>query len=188
MGVSQPRILVVCTANICRSPMAERLLAEYFARQAPAIDPYVSSAGTRARPDDKAARGMRRIAERWGLDLDYHRSRRIDADLAERQDLIITMEDAHRTAVSRLAAGLGQRTFTITELVALLDSAGAQTSAGLPAQVAVWHRARARTAIDAPDVDDPYGGPEAGYETTAWQLADLVERLAPAIANAIGTR
>ncbi len=177
--MSPARILVVCTANICRSPMAERLLAEFLVRRAPDSDVFVSSAGTHARPGDPAASGMQRIATSWGLDLDYHRSRRVTHDLVAEQDLVLTMEDAHRTSVSRLAAGTGRRTFTITELVAL---SAAQPSTGehpLVDQVAVWHNARARTVLDAPDVADPYGGPQAGYERTAWQLADLVERLGP---------
>ena len=114
------RILVVCTANICRSPLAERLLAEYFRRRAPELDVEVSSAGTRARPGDPAADGMLRIADKWGLDLSRHRSRRVDAELVREQALVLTMEDEHRSVVSRLTRGVGQRTFTITELAELI--------------------------------------------------------------------
>ena len=179
------RILVVCTANICRSPMAERLLAEYLARHAPDARAVISSAGTHARPGDPAASGMQRIARDWGLDLDYHRSQRVDEALATRQDLVITMEDAHRTVVSRLAPGLGSRTFTITELAALMEVGRPPATGRLPQQVAAWHAARARTALDVSDVADPYGGPEAGYETAAWELARLVERLGPQLADAL---
>lgn len=179
------RILVVCTANICRSPMAERLLAEYLARRVPDARAVISSAGTHARPGDPAASGMQRIAEGWGLDLDYHRSRRVDQELAASQDLVITMEDAHRTVVSRLAPGLGSRTFIITELAALMDATGPPVAGTLPQRVAAWHAARARTALDVTDVGDPYGGPTQGYETTAWQLAGLVELIGPHLAAAV---
>ncbi len=131
------------------------------------------------------------MAEDWGLDLGYHRSRRVDEQLASPQDLVITMEDRHRSVVSRLAAGIGQRTFTITELAALVGAVGTASDAtgagpeGLPAHVARWHEARARTSIEAPDVADPYGGPQEGYRETAWQLADLIEQLGPALATAV---
>lgn len=165
--------------------MAERLLAEYLARQAPDARAVISSAGTHARPDDPAARGMRRIADAWGMDLDYHRSRRLDEQLAIQQDLVITMEDRHRTVVSRLATGLGSRTFTITELAQLLDVTHPRPAGTLPQRVAAWHAARARTALDATDVVDPYGGPDTGYQETARQLADLVERIGPQLADAL---
>lgn len=172
------RILVVCTANICRSPIAERLLAAYLTRGGLDAQVEVTSAGTHARPGHQAADGMLRIAEEWGLELASHRSRRVEEPLVSRQELVITMEDAHRTVVSRLAAGVGSRTFTMTELAALVDAAP-PSSPGLSAAVAGWHAARARTSLDAPDVADPYGGSTQDYETAAWQLVRLVERIGP---------
>jgi protein-tyrosine phosphatase len=182
--VSPARILVVCTANICRSPIAERLLAAYLGKSELEVDLEVSSAGTHARPGRQAADGMLRIAEEWGLELASHRSRRVEESLVTRQGLIITMEDAHRTVVSRLATGVGSRTFTMTELASLVDVA-APSSSGLSAAVAGWHAARARTSGDAPDVPDPYGGSAQDYETSAWQLARLVERIGPHLQRAL---
>ena len=69
-------VLVVCTANICRSPMAEALLRAWLSHHAPTVaaDVAVASAGVRARPGDPAAPHMMAIADRWGLDLHGHRS------------------------------------------------------------------------------------------------------------------
>ncbi len=178
-------VLIVCTANICRSPMAERLLVEWFARRRPADALELGSAGTHARPGRGPARGMQAVALAWGLDLSAHRARRVDAGLARAHDLIITMEDAHRSAVSRLAAGLGRRTFTLTELDELITHEPVPAGPGLRGLVDGWHAARARVSLHAPDVDDPYGGPDAGYARTAQQLAGLVDRIAPVLATAL---
>lgn len=187
MQEAGPSILVVCTANICRSPMFEALLQAYLDRNADTAGTTVASAGTRARPDHAAASGMRRVASSWGLDLDGHRSRRVDHDIATGSDLVVTMEQAHSDAVSRLAPGLGSRTFLVTELDAII---GAQTVApadadGLAELVANWHAARARLSLDAPDVADPIGGSPQEYEQCAWQLARLTERLGPTLATAL---
>ena len=185
------RILVVCTANICRSPLAELLLATWLRRAVPGAAVEVASAGTRARPGHAAADGMQAVASSWGLDLGGHRSQRLDRDLATAQTLVLTMEDRHRSAVGHLAAGLVSRTFLLTELAAIAES-GVRTEgdapprAGLAGHVAAWHATRARLAADPRDVEDPYGGTPEDYRRTAWELAALVERVGPLVAAAIG--
>ncbi len=86
------RILVVCTANICRSPMAAALLTEAFADHD--IEVEVSSAGFLFEGHPASDTATKVLRER-GLDLQAHRSRVIDGPLVADADLVLTMERRH---------------------------------------------------------------------------------------------
>ena len=91
------RILMVCTGNICRSPIAQVLLASRLGGKA-----AVESAGIRALvgwPADATACAL--MAER-GLDLSAHRARQLTAELVRASDLILVMEDGQRRAVESM--------------------------------------------------------------------------------------
>ena len=95
------RILVLCTGNICRSPMAEALLRARLAALRPALS--VSSAGLAApegRPADTLAVAL--LGER-GLDLAAHRSRQLTPELVAAADLILVMETAQQRHLELLA-------------------------------------------------------------------------------------
>ena len=82
-----PHILVVCTANVCRSPVAEALIGEKIARNQ-LSDWSVSSAGTWAMgPPTASAYSVQCMAER-GLDIRDHRARKVDDALLEKADLV----------------------------------------------------------------------------------------------------
>jgi protein-tyrosine phosphatase len=84
------RILVICTGNICRSPIAEALLRERLSGRA-----EVGSAGVAAlvaRPADPLAQAV--MAEH-GYDLSTHRARQASLELLTAADLILTLEQFH---------------------------------------------------------------------------------------------
>ncbi|AMM25515.1 low molecular weight protein-tyrosine-phosphatase [Variovorax sp. PAMC 28711] len=86
-------ILFVCTGNICRSPIAEGLMA------AALPDARVTSAGTAAlvgRPADPLAR---ELLLRRDVRIDAHRARQLDSEMCTQADLILVMEDVHRLEV-----------------------------------------------------------------------------------------
>jgi protein-tyrosine-phosphatase len=94
------KVLFVCTANRCRSPMAERLFLNILRSHDRHPDHWqVTSAGTWAvngiAPDDHL------IATMDGFDIDIrdHRSQMLDAATIQRQDLILVMEYHHQEAL-----------------------------------------------------------------------------------------
>lgn len=94
------RVLMVCSGNICRSPMAEGLLRTRFQRRGAGT---VASAGLHAlvgRPADPLA--VKLLAER-GVDLSEHRARQLTPDLLVEFDLVLVMEDAQRRALEALS-------------------------------------------------------------------------------------
>ncbi|MEM9467261.1 MAG: hypothetical protein AAGA90_17945 [Actinomycetota bacterium] len=98
--MSRPlRVLVVCTANICRSPAAEHYLRHHAAERG--LDVEVSSAGF-LYDDESASDTMAKVMGERGFDLSAHRSRVVDCDLVDAVDLVVTMERRHgRELVSR---------------------------------------------------------------------------------------
>jgi protein-tyrosine phosphatase len=90
------RVLLVCTENICRSPMAEALLRHHLQQSALAGKVEVRSAGTRTsqpgrRPDQRA----QRVAASAAVSLGRIKSRRITGQDLERSDLILAMDHSN---------------------------------------------------------------------------------------------
>jgi protein-tyrosine phosphatase len=103
MAASPHRLLFVCTANICRSPMAEAL-ASLLARQR-GISVEVASAGTHALEGQPAAPNTVKVVRELGGDLERHVSRPMDDALVAWADRILVMEMRHaRTLRERFPA------------------------------------------------------------------------------------
>lgn len=118
---------MVCTANQCRSPMAEGLIRARLEAEGLAGAVTVTSAGTWAMPDSPAsAHAVAAMAER-GIDLSDHLSRTVHAPLLAEADLVLAMTDGHRQAMEaefpdargkvRLLAGLAGGTWDVADPV-----------------------------------------------------------------------
>lgn len=90
-------ILVVCTGNICRSPIGERFLR--LALPSKKID----SAGTSALIKHAADASACKIAEMNGFSLDGHKGQQFSSSLARKYDLILAMEKSHIEQIGRIA-------------------------------------------------------------------------------------
>jgi protein-tyrosine phosphatase len=88
-------ILVLCTGNICRSPMAEVVLRERLRGQSPDSVPTVTSAGTSALVGYPADPFAIEVAGQFGFDLSQHLGRQALAPLLSAADLVLVMERAH---------------------------------------------------------------------------------------------
>lgn len=99
-------VLIVCTANICRSPAGQALLARHLANYSIGVE----SAGTRALDGNPVDPTMARLLDSSGITgLEQHRSRPIMPTMLGRHDLVLCMEDQHVQQVLDLyPAGRGK--------------------------------------------------------------------------------
>ncbi len=177
-------ILVVCTGNICRSPMAEGFLREELAdRDIKSLS--VSSCGVAAWDGNPATvEAVEAMGER-GIDIGGHAARRLAGWMLDETDLVLAMAVEHREAVVRMNPDALDRAFTIKELVAVLDQLpralsddpAAQLEHGVRAAAALRAEGRAPEILDE-DVADPLGLSLPAYEAAAWELGELTHRLA----------
>lgn len=171
------RILVVCSANRCRSPLAGALLRDALAARG--IDAVVETAGF-GNEGEFATSTTRRVATARGLDLEAHRSRRYDGRLDD-VDLVIGMERLHVRDLVVAAPSSWSKTYTFKELVRRGESSGPRGDGeSLGAWLDRLHTGR-RTADmlgSSPDDDvaDPVGGTQIEHEETVAELDDLVQR------------
>jgi protein-tyrosine-phosphatase len=176
-------ILFVCTGNMCRSPLAERLARAWLTR-AGTLGVAASSAGTHAvvgapmHPDSAA------VLRRLRGDPDGFVARQLTEEIADDADLILTAARVHREIVAELCPAAGARTFTLREFAALAATVPVGDIAGIDDVAA---RARALTTAAAPlryrlaawpphelDVPDPVGQPMAVQEGTALAIAAAI--------------
>ncbi|WP_434583970.1 protein tyrosine phosphatase [Klebsiella sp. R390] len=90
-------ILVVCTGNICRSPIGERLLRKALPGK------KIDSAGTYAVVGHEADSSATKIAFENGLSLDGHKGQQFTSNLAREYDLILVMEKQHIEHIDQIA-------------------------------------------------------------------------------------
>lgn len=174
-------VLVVCTANIARSPLFAAMLGARFG------DPeiVVTSAGVAARDGDLAAAHARTLAAARGLDLSDHRSRPVTPEAIAAADLVLTMSERQRDRCAPLAAGTAGRVFTVREFVRLLDEVDHAAGPAAPAERLAWlrdeaHRARPRAlpAEGREDVDDPIREPWPAWVAMGATFDELIGAIA----------
>ena len=171
------RLLAVCTANRCRSPLAGALFARALADRG--VDALVLSAGF-GENDRPVTPDTRTVAAARGLDLGAHRSRRFDAELAG-ADLVLAMERLHVRDLVVAEPALWPRCFTLKEAVRRGEAAGPRAAdEPFPTWLARLHHGRRsqdllRTSGDD-EVTDPTGGTLVEHVDVADELHDLVVR------------
>jgi protein-tyrosine-phosphatase len=153
------RLVLLCTGNTCRSPLAAAAFREELGADAERVE--VLSAGTAALAGQPASAGASEAASRAGLDLGSHRSRRPDAGLLRGADLVLVMEREHARAAEALGAD-PRRTHVLSEW----------PEPGEPAFA----------------VSDPFGGSLEAYEECLGRIRRHVRRIVPYVREALRSR
>ena len=98
-------ILLVCTGNTCRSPMAEGILKAILPGHC------VSSAGIMAQEGAGASENAIKTAMEKGIDISGHKARNLTKELVLDADLILCMTQGHKSMIE----GVKDKCFTLSE-------------------------------------------------------------------------
>lgn len=149
-------VVLTCTGNTCRSPMAEVMLKKRLADKLGCpVDQLedhgflIMSAGLSAAPGGRSAAEAQTVMRERGLDLSMHESQPLGERIIRFADLIITMTRAHRDAILSHMPEAAPRTFVM--------------------------------ARNRGDVSDPIGGPIEQYRRCAEQIDAYLESWADEI-------
>lgn len=142
----------MCTANQCRSPMAEAMMKDYIKRMDLPTNWIVQSAGTWAENGLPATpSGVKAMAQR-GLDTSSHHSQSITKDLLNQFDLILTMESGHKEAIQIEFPEFSKKVFMLSEM-----------------------------SGDVINIEDPISGTFEDYLITANEIDELISKGLPNI-------
>jgi protein-tyrosine phosphatase len=181
---SMPSILIVCTGNVCRSPMAEGFLRAALERP-PFQSPVIASAGIVGWAGSSAVPEAIAVAAERGIDISRHVARRLLRAHITAADLIVAMAVEHRDAIVGAVPEAGSRSFTLKELVRLLEALPPFPSSDTPRAEL---RERVATAADMrcqgfegnprdEDLVDPIGMSMETFRAVAWEIDEWCRRL-----------
>lgn len=106
------KVLFICTANVCRSPLAEGYL-KHLLKQNPLPDVQVESAGVIALRGSSAYECAMEVARQIGFDLNGHTARQITTEMARASDQILCMETWHASRILDLDQALITKTMLL---------------------------------------------------------------------------
>jgi protein-tyrosine phosphatase len=173
------RILTVCTGNICRSPLAERLLQHGLDQLAPGAY-RVDSAGTGALVGAAMEPHIEGFVRVLGASADNFSARQLTAAILAEQDLVLALTRRHRSRIMELHPGMLKKAFTLRELARLLPQVqthrGAAPRERWEAVIPLALRARSLHGHnpEEDDVVDPYGRGDDVYEQTRREIMPAV--------------
>jgi len=144
-------ILTVCTANICRSPMAEALLQHALrAQPEPLKSIKVISAGVAAHKGDRVSENSVQAMRKVGINISGHTAQPLTQELVRKALAIFCMTESHRTMI--------------------------QISFDPPAKNVHLFRELMPAPADH-EIGDPYGGSLKHYEASRDEMVEAIPSL-----------
>ena len=141
-------ILVVCTGNICRSPMGQGLLAHALSAQPePLRSLKVISAGVAAHTGEAVSENSVTALKKAGIDISGHRSRPITQEMLDHALVVFGMTESHRSIIRMRARPAPEHLYLFREF--------------LPPPA-------------SHEIGDPYGGPLKLYESCRDEMVEAV--------------
>ncbi len=148
-------ILIVCTGNICRSPMGEGIIQKMIPEDIKQ-NVYVASAGTFAYEGYPASGSSVIVCSRNDINISNHRSRPVTEELLEKMDVVLTMEQYHKNWIGENFPGSAGKTHTLKGFL---------------------HK----SYTGFPDVKDPIGADISEYKTIYIEIESEIERILPGL-------
>jgi len=175
------RILTVCTGNICRSPIAERLLQAELDERHPGQF-VVQSAGTGALVGYPIDPQMEGLVRALGGNPDNFYARQLSPETLKEQDLVLTLTREHRGRVVEMAPAMLKKTFTLREFARIVSSIESDGLAHGANRWRAWipkalRKRSAQKMHTEDDVIDPYKQDNHVFNVVAKQISHCVSTL-----------
>lgn len=145
---SPGHILIVCTGNICRSPMGQGLLAHALSAQPePLRSLKVISAGVAAHTGEAVSENSVTALKKVGIDISHLRSQGLTQELLDGALAVFGMTESHRAIIRSRAQPRPEHLYLFREFLP-------------PSAVK--------------EIGDPYGGPLKLYESCRDEMVEAI--------------
>ncbi len=180
-------ILFVCTGNTCRSVMAETILRHLLQQRTEKLPFQVSSAGLAAVEGSPPTEKTEKVLGEEGFQATNHSSRRLQRELIEGADLILTMTGAHKERVEDLLEqeGLSREVYTLKEFASSRERERKKRRLRELKQRMAREEDTAseeeilalEEALFDLDIQDPFGGSLESYRFSLQEIREALEAL-----------